>query len=129
MCTHLIVSHSNKNSIYINTCSIYSTIHYTQYTQLYNTGTYEYPVQVYSIYLCNWYINYMSRVGNTKHENLVFRVYRYKHDDSESKHETNTKKLNKHENNFYRVLIQVVCIAPCNVRVDNIALRPVTLKH
>ena len=28
---------------------------------------------------------------------FLFRVYRYKHDDSKSKHETNTKILNKHE--------------------------------
>ena len=47
----------------------------------------------------------------TKHKNLVFRVYRYKHDDSSR----NTKKLNKHEKNrkFYRALIQDVCIALC----------------
>ena len=32
-----------------------------------------------------------TELRNTKHENLVFRVYRYKHDDSKSKHETNTK--------------------------------------
>ena len=31
------------------------------------------------------------RDGNTKHENLVFRVYRYKHENPKSKHETNTK--------------------------------------
>ena len=41
-----------------------------------------------------------SRVGNTKHEKLVFRVYRYKHENPKSKHATNTKKVetrNKHE--------------------------------
>ena len=33
------------------------------------------------------------RVGNTKHENFVFRVYRYKHENPKYKHETNTRKV------------------------------------
>ena len=32
-----------------------------------------------------------NRFGNTKHENLVFRVYRYKHENPKSKHDTNRK--------------------------------------
>ena len=42
----------------------------------------------------------LYRVGNKQHENLVFRVYRYKHENPKLKHETNTKKVetrNKHE--------------------------------
>ena len=49
--------------------------------------------------------NEQIRVGNTKHENLlfrvsciVFRVYRYKHENPKSKHETNTKKVETRKN-------------------------------
>ena len=37
--------------------------------------------------------NMRPRVGNTKHENLVFCVYRYEHGDFKLKHKTNTKKI------------------------------------
>ena len=32
-------------------------------------------------------VEWYPEFGNTKHEIFVFRVYRYKHDDSKSKHE------------------------------------------
>ena len=55
-------------------------------------------IQNFSIQSCK--VNIQTRDGNTKHENLVFRVYRIKHENFKSKHETNTKKeetRNKHE--------------------------------
>ena len=59
------------------------------------SSTLEYLIEQVLIYSFKY-----SRVRNTIHENVVFRVYRYKHDPIKYKHDTNTKKFVKFASKF-----------------------------